>query len=158
DQNHNDDQNNADERYSVTFGLRGGLRGSERLNICQLNSSVGGDDIGHTGCDQQKRLTVIPAAHQRNRFPLEVASLAIGQNRLKSVSDFNARFVILDCVKNQHSAIRRFVPDSPSVEQAVGIGLNVGAIERVDRYQCDLRVSVVVDLAADVGDLSSGAR
>ena len=39
------------------------------------------------------------------------------------------------------------------MEEIDGVALDVGAIERVDRHQGDLRVSLLINLGADVLDL-----
>jgi hypothetical protein len=46
DQNNNNQQDDAAEGDAVILGLAVRLRGSERLCVGELNSSVGGDDIG----------------------------------------------------------------------------------------------------------------
>ena len=128
--------------------------GSARLITGELNSGVGGNYAGDAAGHEQERLAVIFAAHQRDGFALKASYFAIGQNRFQAIADFNAGAVIPDGVENQDSAIGRFAADSPLMEKIDGITFDVGAVQGIDRDESDLRVGFLVDLMADVLNLS----
>jgi len=139
-------------------GLRLGAGGCTWSRCGELNTRVRGNHLGDAGCDLQQGIAVVTAAHERNHFALKAAHLAIGQNRLQSVSGLNARTVILDRVKNQNAAVSGLAADPPLLEEINSIRLNVAAIQRIDGHHGDLGMSVVIDLPTDVLHLSDCLR
>jgi hypothetical protein len=121
-----------------------------------LNACVAGDYVSHAGCDQQQRIAVIVAAHQRYGFPLKATYLAVRQDGFETIADFNARPVIADGVENQNPAIGGLLPDAPLFKQIDGKSLDVGTIQSIDSNDCDLGVRFLVDLLTDLFHLRVG--
>jgi hypothetical protein len=121
-----------------------------------LNACVAGDYVSHAGCDQQQRIAVILAPHQRYGFPLKAAYLAIRQDGFETIAHFNARPVIADGVENQNSAIGGPLADAPLLIQIDGKSLDVGTIQSIDGYDCDLCMRFLVDLLTDLFHLRVG--
>ena len=68
---------------------------SSWLRVGELDSRIRRDDVRDAAGDQQQRLAVVVAAHQRDRFTLKASHLSVGQNRFESVAHFDAGAVIL---------------------------------------------------------------
>ena len=128
------------------------------MRTCQLNARIRRNHFGHAAGYQQQGFVVVPAPHQRNGFALKTADLAIGQNRLQSVTHFNASAVIPDGVKDQNPAIGGFRADPPFLEEVDRVTLDVGPIQGIDGHDGNLGVSLFVDLPADVRDLCRRIR
>ncbi len=99
-------------------------------------------------------MIVVSAFHQRNGFALKASHLAVGQDRLQSIANFDSRTVILNGVENQDAAIGGLCADAPLVEEIDRVTFDVGAVERIDGDERDLGVGFVVDLMAEVFDLT----
>ena len=153
------DDNNCDDPAdrNAAAGFRRGPSRGARLSGRELNSRIRGNDICNPAGDQLQGVVVISASHQRNRFALKTAHLAIGQNGFQPVTYFDAGSMIPYNVQDQNAAICRFAADAPFLEESNGIALNVGAVEGIDGDQGDLSVSFFVDLPADVVYLRDGA-
>jgi len=108
------------------------------------------DHIRDSYRDKGQGFAVIAAAHERDRFALEAADLAIRQNRLKAVTHLDSSAMVVDGVENQHSAVGRLAADSPFLKKIVRVTLDIGPIERMDGYNRNLCVSLFVDLPAQV--------
>ena len=115
-----------------------------------LDSCVGGDYVGDPRIDQQQGFAVVAAAHQGDGFALKASDLAIWEDRLEAVSDFNAGTAVSGGVEDQDSTVGRLRSDSPLVKKIDGVALDVSPIECVDGDYGDLGVGFVVDLLADV--------
>jgi hypothetical protein len=151
DQYDDNDQDDAADR-KARGGRADGICGSGRQSVRQLNSGVVGNDLSDATGDQQERLAVLFGAHQRNRFALKAAGLAVGQYRFETVADFDAGAMILNGVENQDAAIR-FTSHTPFLSKIDRVTFDVGAVERVDGDQRDLGVGFLLNLPADVVDL-----
>src|SRR5437899_5132962 len=81
DDEDNEQYYNSAKRKSSFGSLHAGHR-CAGLGVRKLNARVRSDDIRHSGSDQQQRLVVIPAAHQRDGFALETSHLAVGKDGL----------------------------------------------------------------------------
>jgi hypothetical protein len=123
-----------------------------------LNAGILGNRLRNSRSDQQERLVIAPTPHKRDGFPLEASDFAIGQNRLQSVANFDASTVVVDRVKDQHTAISGFASDPPLMEQIDGVAFDVGAIERMNGRYRDLGMGFFVNLPADFFDLRDGVR
>ncbi len=61
-------------------------------------------------------------------------------------------------IEDQDTAVGRLTADSPLFEEIDGITLDIGAVERIDRDQRDLRVRFFIDLTAGIANLRNGVR
>jgi len=130
--------------------------GSAGLGVRELNPGITRNHIGNTAGNQEQGLAIVFAAHQWNGFTLEASYLAVGQDRLQTVSHFNTRPVVFDCVKDQDATVRGFRADAPLVEKVDGVAFDIRAVERIDGNNGDLGMSFFVNLAAKVFDLRFG--
>jgi hypothetical protein len=81
DDEDNDQYYNSAKRNS-SFGSLHAAHRCAGLGVRKLNARVRSDDIRHSGSDQQQRLVVISAAHQRDGFALKTSRFAIGKDGL----------------------------------------------------------------------------
>src|SRR5271165_4030712 len=99
----NDDDNN-DQQHDSTEGNPLALlfrRGRRDVGGGELNFRIVGDDLRNARGDQQQRLTVLLAAHQRDGFPLKGSHFPIGQDRFEPIANFNAGPMVVDGIENQ---------------------------------------------------------
>ena len=136
--------------------LRSGLVSRLRLWSSELDSRIARDDTGNAARDQQQGVAISAPLHEWYGLALEASDFPIGEDRLESVPDLNARAAILYGVQDENSAISAFVADTPFLEESNGIAVNVGTIERVDGDDRNLSVSLLIDLPTGVFDLFDG--
>src|SRR3974390_3102248 len=144
----NDSQNRAERQVDLRFALS--LRRSTRLRAGELNPRIGRDHLGHAARYQQQSLVICLAAHQRGSFPLKASHLAVGKNRFQPVAYLHACAMILNRVQDQDAAVGGLRADTPFLEEVDGKALDIRSIESVDGYDCDLGVSFLLDLAAEI--------
>jgi hypothetical protein len=80
-----------------------------------VDASVRSDDACNMRGQIKQRPAVVSAAETRDHFPAEASNLAIGQNGLKAVADFDAIPSVANREQDQHAAIGAFWTDSPAL-------------------------------------------
>ncbi len=123
-----------------------------------MDAGILGNRLRDSRSDQQERLVIAPTPHKRDGLPLEASDFAIRQNRLQSIANLDASTVVVDRIKDQHSAIGGFASDPPLMEQIDGVTFDVAAIERMNGHYGDLGMGFFVNLPADFFDLRDGIR
>jgi hypothetical protein len=123
-----------------------------------LDAAIVGNDLGNPGGHEQERTAVVAPLHQRYSFALKASYLSVRQNRFQAVTHLYPGAPIAYDVQNQNPAIRRLAADSPFFEQVDGVGFYVGAIERIDRNDGNLRMGLLVDLPTDAIHLPEDSR
>ena len=122
----------------------------------QFDAGILRDDVGDPRSHQRYGAVVVILPQQRDRLAAKASDLAISQDRLQPVADFDAVFVVLHRQQDQDSVVRGFAADSPLLVQGDGVALNVGAVERIYGDHGNLRVRFLVELLADVVELRDG--
>ncbi len=140
---------------SPLWGARRG-RCELRAIAGQLNAGVLRDDVGDSRSHQRDGAVVVILPQQRDRFAAKASDLAIGQDRLQPVADFDAVFAVLHRQQDQHSVVRGFAANAPLLVQGDGVALNVCTVEGIYGDHGNLRMGFLVELLADVIELPDG--
>jgi hypothetical protein len=136
--------------------LTAGRRRELRTRSRQLYTGVLRDDIRDPRRHQGNGAAIVILPEQRDCLAAKVSDLAIGEDRLQSVADFDAVFPVLHRQKDEDSVVRGFAADTPLLVQVNGVTLNVRTIQGIHRDYGDLGVRLLVELLADVIQLRDG--
>ena len=128
-------------------------RRRDRTHAGELHTRILRNDLGDPRYHERDRAAVVVLAQKWNRFAAESPYFAIRQNRFQPVANLGSVAVFLCGQQDQHTAICGFAADSPFLVQIDGIALDIGAIERLNGDNGDLRMRLLVDLPADVIEL-----
>ena len=136
-----------------------GLAGCDRelrTGSRQFDAGVLRDDIRDPRGHQRYRAVVVILPEQRDRLAAKASDLAVGQNRLQAVADFDAVLPVLHRQQDQDSVVGGLAADAPLLVQGDGVALDVRTVQGIHRDDGDLRVRFLVDLLADVVQLRDG--
>ncbi len=117
------------------------LRTKRDAGICRygLRNSVS---------QQLQGCTVVSLSQNGNRFASEAPGLSVWKDRFKTITDFDSIAMIIRGQKDENSSVRRFVANSPSLEEIDRITLNVSSIQRMNCDYCNLCFGFFIDLGA----------
>ncbi len=133
-----------------------GLHRELRAISGQLNPGIFRDDIRDSRRHQRHGAVVVVLPQQRDSLAADASDLAVGQDRLQSVADFDAVFVVLHREQDQDAVVRGFVSDTPLLVEGDRVALDVCTVESVYCDDGDLRLGFLVELLADVVELRDG--
>jgi hypothetical protein len=124
----------------------------------QLYAGILRYDISDPGGHKRDRAVIVILPEQRDGLAAKASDLAIGQDRLQPVADFNAVFPVLHCKKDQDAMVCSFAANTPLFVEGDGIAFNVRTIQGIHRDYGNLGVRFLVELLADVVQLRDGGR
>ncbi len=91
----------------------------------ELNSCVLGYDLRNARGDQQQRLIIIAAPHERDRFPLKPAHFSIGQDWFQPIANLNPGAMVVNRIQDQDSAVSGLASDPPLMEEIDGVAFDI---------------------------------
>jgi len=155
-----DEEDAADD--DLAEGQRLGLRLLlARLGIplrIEFDAGVCCDDLRDRGGGEDERAVVVLLAEVGNHLAADAADLAVGQDALEAVADFNAVLVVVDREEDEDAAVCALGADLPAFFQFVDEVIDVLIADALDGDDCNLRVGTLVDLAAEQGEGLDGLR
>ncbi len=124
----------------------------------QFYAGILRDDIGDPRGHQRYCAVVVILPEQRDGLAANGSNLAVGQNRLQAVADFDAVFPVLHRQQDQDSVVGGLAADAPLLVQGDGVALYVRTVQGIYRDHGNLCVRFLVELLADVVQLRDGGR
>jgi hypothetical protein len=107
---------------------------NRRASHVDLNARVLSNHLRNPSYKEKQPTTVIAATNEWISLALETTRLAVREDWLKSVTDFDPTPSILNGVQDQDSVILALAPDSPAFIQGDGVVLDRVSVKRIHRY------------------------
>ena len=157
--NKQNDQEDEAEEYQLAerkrLSLR--LRRSAALRL-QSDSCICGDTAGNLGDSQGHSAVVIRLLEQRLHGAADVSGLLVGNNALKTISDFDTTLSVLDSKDDKDAAIILFRSNAPLVFKLCREVLDRHIFQCFDSDDGDLCMRLVIDLGTELVQAERGLR